>query len=163
LPYQHYVTNKISRLLDKHNIKTIHIPAIKSIHMLGSVKDKFDLKVPGIYRIPCEFGKVYNGQTGRTTETQCKEHKRHIRLGQPDKSAVVEHSIKAGHNIDFNNIMILDKVTGYMDCIVKEAIEIHLHPNNFNSDGGFNLSRAWQPVTNILKQSGEPISKQDRA
>jgi hypothetical protein len=43
LPYQHCVTNKISRLLAKHNIKTIHIPARKSIHMLGSVKDKLGL------------------------------------------------------------------------------------------------------------------------
>jgi excinuclease UvrABC helicase subunit UvrB len=76
---------------------------------------------------------------------------------------VAEHSIEAGHNIDFNNIMILDKVTRYMDRIVKEAIEIRLHPNNFNRDGGFNFSRAWQPVTNMLKQSGETISKQDQA
>jgi hypothetical protein len=76
---------------------------------------------------------------------------------------VAEHSIKAGHNIDFNNITILGKVTGYMDRIVKEAIEIRLHPNNFNRDGGFNLSRAWQPVTHMLRQSGEPIGKQDQA
>jgi hypothetical protein len=32
-----------------------------------------------------------------------------IRLGQPDMSAVAEHSIEEGHNIDFNNIMILEK------------------------------------------------------
>jgi hypothetical protein len=83
----------------------------KSIHMLGSVMDKLGLKVSGIYRIPCECGKVYIGQTGGTLETRCKEHETHIRLGQPDKSAVAEHSIEAGHNIDFNNIMILDKVT----------------------------------------------------
>jgi hypothetical protein len=82
------------------------------------------------------------------------------RLGQSDKSAVAEHSIEAGRNIDFNNITILEKVTGYMDRLVKEAIEIRLHPNNFNRDGGFNLSRAWQSVTNMLKQSGGPISKQ---
>jgi hypothetical protein len=50
-----------------------------------------------------------------------------------------------------------------MDCIVKKALEIHLHPNNFNRDGGFNLSQAWQTVTNMLKESGEPISKQDQA
>jgi hypothetical protein len=73
LPYQHCVTNKISRLLAKHNIQTIHIPTRKSIHMLGSVKDKLALKVPGIYRIPYECSKVYVGQTGRTIETQCKE------------------------------------------------------------------------------------------
>jgi hypothetical protein len=83
------------------------------------------------------------------------------RLGQPDMSAVVEHSIEAGHVINFNNIMILEKVTGYMDYLVKEAIEIRLHPNNFNRDRGFTLSQACYPVTNMLKQSGKtPIRKQ---
>jgi hypothetical protein len=28
------------------------------------------------------------GQTGRSIETRCKEHMRHIRLDQPEKSAV---------------------------------------------------------------------------
>jgi hypothetical protein len=46
---------------------------------------------------------------------------------------VAEHSIEAGHNIDFKNITILDKVTGYMDRIVREAIEMRLQPNNFNN------------------------------
>jgi hypothetical protein len=78
------------------------------------------------------------------------------RLGQADKSAVAKHSIEAGQNIDFNNITILDKVTRYMDRLVKEAIEIRNHPSNFSRDGSFTLSRAWQPVTNMLKQSGEP-------
>ena len=37
---------------------------------------------------------------------------------------------------------------GYMDRLVNEATEI-LHPNSFSRDGGFMLSRTWQP---ILKQ-----------
>jgi hypothetical protein len=49
-----------------------------------------------------------------------------------------------------------------MDCLVKEAIEIRLHPNNFNRDGGFTLSRAWQPVTNMLKQSGKSSRAKQR-
>jgi hypothetical protein len=69
--------------------------------------------------------------------------------------------IEAGHNIDFN-ITILGKVTGYVDRLVKEATVIRLHPNNCNRDR-VDFSRGWQPVTNMLKQSGEPISKQDQA
>jgi hypothetical protein len=74
----------------------------------------------------------------------------------------VVHSIEAGHNIDFN-IVILEKVTGYMDRLVKEAIEICLHPNNFNRDRGFTFCQAWYPVTYMLKQSGKtPIRKQSQ-
>lgn len=120
LPFQHYTSNRISRLLAKHSIRTIHIPARRNIHMLGTVKDNLGLKVPRIYRIPCKCGKVYVEQTGKTNET------RYVLVSQI--YAVAEHSIEAGHNIDFDNIIILGK-TGYMDCLVKEAIEFNLHPN----------------------------------
>jgi hypothetical protein len=125
--------------------------------MLRSVKDDLGLKVPGVYRISCECGKVYVGQTGRSIETRCKEHMKHIRLDQPEKSAVAEHSANTGHQIDFSNITILDRTSGYMDRIVKEAIHIRLNKENFNRDNGFNLRRAWFPITRMLaSQKAEP-------
>jgi hypothetical protein len=88
LPYQQAITNQISRFLAKYNIKTIHVPRKNNIHMLRPVKGDLGLKVPGVYRIPCECGEVYIGQTGRSIEARCKEHLRHIRLEQPEESAV---------------------------------------------------------------------------
>jgi hypothetical protein len=87
------MSNKVSRLVAKYNIKTVHIPKKKNRHMLRTVKDDLGLKVPGMYHIPCECGKVYVSQTGRSIEARCKEHMRHICLNQPEKSAVAEHSI----------------------------------------------------------------------
>jgi hypothetical protein len=75
------------------NIRTVHIPWKKTIQMLRSVKDDLGLNVPGMYRIPCECDKVYMGQTGRYIEMRCKEHRRHIRLNQVDKSVVAKHSM----------------------------------------------------------------------
>jgi hypothetical protein len=80
---------------------------------------------------------------------------RHIRLDQPEKSAVAEHSIYAGHNIDFNNVSVLDRAWGYMDRIVKEAIQIRLN-QNINRDNGFTLSRAWNPVTKLFTHNLDP-------
>jgi hypothetical protein len=77
---------------------------------------------------------------------------RHIRLGQSEKFTMAEHRFDTGHNIDFKGIAILDKATGQMDCVIKEVIEIRLHPKNFNRDGGFTLSRSWYLVMNMLKQ-----------
>jgi hypothetical protein len=74
---------------------------------------------------------------------------RHIRLNQPEKSAVAEHSINPGHKIDFN-ISVLDRASGYMDRLVNEAIQIRLNQNNINRDNGFTLSKAWNPVTKLL-------------
>jgi hypothetical protein len=79
---------------------------------------------------------------------------RHICLDKPEKSVVAEHSVNTGH---FSNITILDRTSGYMDQIVKEAIRIRLNRENFNRDNGFNLSRAWFPITRMLaSQKAEP-------
>jgi hypothetical protein len=71
-------------------------------------------------------------------------------VDQPEKSAVAEHSINPGHKIDFNNVSVLDRASGYMDRLVKEAIQIRLNQNNVNRDNGFTLSRAWNPVTKLF-------------
>jgi hypothetical protein len=73
-----------------------------------------------------------------------------LRLDQPKKSADVEHGINAGHKIYFNNISVLDRASGYMDRLIKEAIQIRLNQNNINRDNGFTLSWAWNPVTKLL-------------
>jgi hypothetical protein len=36
-----------------------------------------------------------------------------------------------------------------MDRLVREAVEIRLHPDNFNRDDGFNLSHGWHPIIKI--------------
>jgi hypothetical protein len=44
------------------------------------------------------------------------------------------------------------KALGYIDCLIKEAVEIRLHPRNFNRDVGFNFSWPWYPLTDMMKQ-----------
>jgi hypothetical protein len=103
--------------------------------------------------IPCECGKTYIGQTNRTIKTRRKEHMRHLRLGQPDKSAVAQHALETGHRVEFNKTCRLARTKGYMDRIIKEAIEIKLHPDNINRDGGYILNRAWQPAIHRIRTS----------
>jgi len=45
---------------------------------------------------------------------------------------------------------VLDRASGYMDRLIKEAIQIRLNHKNFNRDNGFTLSPAWNPVTKLL-------------
>jgi hypothetical protein len=70
-------------------------------------------------------------------DVRLKEHQRHIRLEQPDKSVVAEHSIKEGHRILFHNASILNTNARYMGSIVKGATEVVLHPFNTNKEDSF--------------------------
>jgi hypothetical protein len=54
LPYQQAMSNKISGLLTKLDIKTIQVPKNKTGQLLRTVKDVLGLKIPSVYRIPCE-------------------------------------------------------------------------------------------------------------
>jgi hypothetical protein len=119
----------------------VGLPHKKLSSLLRPVKDHPGLRTPGVYRIPCECGKVYIGQMGRSMDIRIKEHQRHLRLDHPDKSAVVEQSIDQGHRIQFHNASLLSTKTRYMDHIVKEAIEFELNRYNIKRDGGFCLSK----------------------
>ncbi|PSN53315.1 hypothetical protein C0J52_04678 [Blattella germanica] len=61
-------------------------------NMLRPVKDNIGLKTPVVYKIPCQCGQVYIGNKS-LVESRVEEHKRHLRLYYPEKSAVVQHSI----------------------------------------------------------------------
>ena len=97
-------------------------------------------------KVPCDHMlKVW-----RTTKARCKKHQIYINLHQSEKSGVAENSFSPGHCINFTGTSILDITSGYIDCLVREATEIHLIKNNVNKDCGFIMCHAWSPITNML-------------
>ncbi|KAK5647835.1 hypothetical protein RI129_002727 [Pyrocoelia pectoralis] len=77
LPYIGGVTDKIGRILERNNIKTIFIPTKKISEFLRSPKDPLDpLTASGVYKILCSCGLVYIGTTKRSFLTRRKEHMR---------------------------------------------------------------------------------------
>ncbi|XP_022110786.1 uncharacterized protein LOC110990212 [Acanthaster planci] len=75
-------SHRIQSILLHHGIKVFHTTSNKIQATLQSHKDKQDPKTkPGVYRIPCERGKVYIGETGRDLTTRLNEHRAHERRG----------------------------------------------------------------------------------
>jgi hypothetical protein len=58
LPYVGSIFNRISRVLSRRNIKSLGLPPKKLSGFLRPVKDNLGLRTQGVYRIPCECGKV---------------------------------------------------------------------------------------------------------
>ena len=62
-----------------------------------------------VYRIPCECGKVYIGETGRAMQDRIKERDRDIRLAHTQTSAVSEHANETGHLPLWNQVKFIDR------------------------------------------------------
>ena len=64
IPYTQTTYGRLSRMLAKHNIKTVALPPRKIFSYLPPVKDALGLRTPDVYSILCECGRFYIGQSG---------------------------------------------------------------------------------------------------
>ena len=74
-----------------------------------------------IYKISCDCGDHYIGETKRTLGTRVKEHLTACKYARFERSAVAEHTWQDGHRIDWEGVKILDVASNHEERLVKEA------------------------------------------
>ena len=86
LPFIGRISHHIQRVLNTANVVIRHRLTHKLESILHTYKDRGTPNHhPGVYHIPCECGKVYTGETGRTFTTRVKQHQTHNRRGEQEK------------------------------------------------------------------------------
>jgi hypothetical protein len=74
LPFVGTIPKRISRMLARQNIKSVGFLHMKLSSLLRPVRDYLGLRTPDVYRIPCQCGRIYTGQTGRSADISLEEH-----------------------------------------------------------------------------------------
>jgi hypothetical protein len=104
VPYIKGLSEKFKNTGNMFDIKT----AFKTRNTIGNIlrklKPKKDLldKLQCVYRIPCECGRQYAGETSRPLGTGLKEHKYNLRLGVVEKSKLAAHAVEEDHRNDWD-------------------------------------------------------------
>ena len=123
LPYVEGVTEKISRVLRRENIKVCYKPTTTLFQQFTKPKDKFPPEqtsgvVYNIFCCDCDF--VYYGQTDRALKTRIKEHERAVSHFD-QYSKIAKHAEQYNRPIDFNNASIVNKTKNYREQLFLEA------------------------------------------
>ena len=158
LPYIKGVSEVLRRCLQQQGVRTVFKSDTTLRSYLVRPKDRHSrTRQTRIYKIPCECGKVYIGETGRAMQDRIKEHDRDIRLAHTQTSAVSEHANKTGHLPLWNQVKFIDRDPHRYTRRVKEAIQIRLRSNNINRDSGIEIPEAWIPT--IRKHNSRSTTK----
>ena len=124
LPYVKGCSERLSRILRKHDVGVSFKPFNKLRSIFGRQKDPIepDQVLGVVYEVPCsDCDRTYIGQTGNSLRTRLNQHRAAFRLAQKEKSALAEHAIDNDHRIDWAQAKILSRQDRWHRRLFEEA------------------------------------------
>ena len=121
------VSNKLKKQLRKLNIHVV----FKRGRTIGSIlcnnkpKNTNDKRKNVIYRIPCECGMVYFGETGQWFDARVQQHQTAVKKLDV-KNGIAAHVQQTGHTVRWSEAKCIDQHNYYANRKMKEAIYISM-------------------------------------
>ncbi|XP_055528090.1 uncharacterized protein LOC129720627 [Wyeomyia smithii] len=130
LPYIPCLSEKVGKVLRKHNIIASHKPRdhVKNT-VFSKLKDNIAKmqKTNLVYSVPCGACPDV-GQTSQTLEKRLAQHRYDV-WRQTTTTGLAQHAIENGHEFDFSRTRILEQITREQSRISAEALHIKLSGN----------------------------------
>ena len=146
IPYIPGVSERISRVFKKYDVKVAHQPTRKLRNELCHLKDQRPVQERAgvVYKIDCgDCNAKYVGETGRQVKDRMTEHQRDI-ANKKKASKVYEHVSRTGHNFKFDNVSVLDNCSNKKTRLHLESIHTYQQNNSINRS--LILNSAYQPL-----------------
>ena len=129
LPYEKGLSENISRISKKYNVKLIHTQskALKNIVKTAKMEsDEIEKESGVVYKVSCgDCDKCYIGETGRQLKIRLKEHERGSQSVELNRmSGLSQHVYQMKHNVKFNEVEILYREPNFSKRKFKEGIAI---------------------------------------
>ena len=129
--------------MKEDGIQVYHSSEHKLFRSLCTHEDGItEFQKPGVYRIPCECGLVYIGETGRNLSLRFKEHKTNCEKAELETLA--KHSWTNDHLIKWNEATILAMDNHKFSRKMRESIEIE--KNSTINQEGKPLDSTWRAL-----------------
>jgi len=113
---------------------------------------------PGVYKIDCDCGGTYIGETGANVRTRIDQHQKSVFNGSWKDSGLAEHAKNCHQQIRWNDIKTLTVKPNYYERTIREALEIRLRKtgpenvNGLNKDHGkYVTTNTWEPLFEHLR------------
>jgi predicted GIY-YIG superfamily endonuclease len=146
MPYVLGVSEKFKRIGNQYNIRTV----FKTKHTLRSslvrTRPNRDPKQTAhyVYSIPCECGRCYIGETGRSLAVRIREHRHNLKEGLLDKSKLTQHA-NEGHRVGWDEARILEIESNNRYRKYKESAHMACLTNRI-SQPSLVISPLWIPL-----------------
>ena len=149
LPYVKGLAERIKKICSPYDIRTVFISDSTLRRYLFWVKPpmEFNMTKNCVYSIPCSYGKIYKGETGRPLKVKLEEHRKAIVQGEIEKSGMADHIWKenGNHLPLWDKVEIIDRAEHWRIRRLKESAHM-LGYNDLLSRPSIELNTIWEPI-----------------